>query len=72
MRKKTREMWTSISLVQYLIRCSVMASELTLSVVLSTLLSVGVVDNAVSRAGDDLLVIGVGHELSAEDICPMA
>lgn len=48
-----------------------MAGELTLSVVLRTLLSVGVVDDAVSRAGDDLLTVGVGHELRAEDVCPM-
>lgn len=54
-----------------LISCSVMAGELTLSVVLRTLLSVGVVDDAVSRAGDDLLTVGVGHELRAEDVCPM-
>lgn len=48
-----------------------MAGELTLSVVLRTLLSVGVVDDAVSGAGDDLLIVSVGHELSAEDIRPV-
>lgn len=48
-----------------------MAGELTLSVVLSTLLCVGVIDNTVSGAGDDLLIVGVRHELSTEDICPM-
>lgn len=58
-------------LVQYLIRCSIMAGELTLSVVLRTLLSVGVVDDAVSGAGDDLLAVGVGHELCTEDVRAM-
>jgi len=48
-----------------------MAGELTLLVVLGALLRVGVVDDAVSGAGDDLLVVGVGHELGAEDIRPM-
>lgn len=48
-----------------------MAGELTLSVVLGALLSVGVVDDAVPGAGHDLLTIGVGHELCAEDVCPM-
>lgn len=48
-----------------------MAGELTLSVVLWTLLGVGVEDDAVSGAGDDLLTICVGHELCAEDVCPM-
>lgn len=62
---------SNISVLQYLISCSIMAGELTLSVVLRTLLSVGVVDDAISGAGDDLLVIGVGHELRTEDICPM-
>lgn len=49
-----------------------MAGELILSVKLSTLLGVGVVDDAVTGAGYDLLVIGVGHELSTEDICAVA
>lgn len=48
-----------------------MAGELTLSVVLWTFLSVGVEDDAVSRAGDDLFTICVGHELCAEDVCSM-
>lgn len=48
-----------------------MAGELTLSVVLGALLSVGVVDDAVSGAGHDLLTVGVGHELCAEDVRPM-
>lgn len=58
-------------LFRYLIRCSIMAGELTLSVVLGTLLSVRVVDDAVAGAGDDLLTVGVGHELCTEDVCPM-
>lgn len=45
-----------------------MAGELTLSVELCTLLRVGVVDDAVSRARDDLLIVGVGHELCTEDV----
>lgn len=56
---------------QHLISGSIMAGELTLSVVLGTLLSVGVVDDAVSRAGDNFLIVGVGHELRTEDVCPM-
>lgn len=48
-----------------------MAGELTLSVVLWTFLGVGVEDDAVSGAGDNLLTISVGHELCAEDVCPM-
>lgn len=48
-----------------------MAGELTLSVVLWTLLGVGVVDDAVSGAGDDLLIVGVRHELCTEDVCTM-
>ena len=48
-----------------------MAGELTLSVVLGTLLSVRVVDDAVARARDDLLTVGVGHELCTEDVRPM-
>lgn len=48
-----------------------MAGKLTLSVVLWTLFSVGVVDNAISGAGDDLLIVGVGHELCTEDVCTM-
>ena len=48
-----------------------MAGELTLPVQLQTLLRVRVVDDAVPRAGDDLLVVGVGHELSAEDVGPV-
>lgn len=66
-----RLMLTDISIDQYLISCSIMAGELTLSVVLRTLLSVSVVDDAVSGAGNDLLIVSVGHEFSAEDICPM-
>lgn len=49
-----------------------MAGELTLPVVLGTLLRVGVVDDAVSGAGHDLLIVSVGHELGAEDVRPMA
>lgn len=56
---------------QHLVSCSVMAGELALPVVLRTLLRVGVVDDAVSRAGDDLLIVGVRHELGAEDVCTM-
>lgn len=48
-----------------------MAGELTLSVELGALLDVGVVDDTISGTGDDLLVVGVRHELSAEDICPV-
>lgn len=61
----------SVKYFSYLISCSIMASELTLSVVLRTLLGVGVVDDAVSGAGDNLLTVGVGHELCTEDVCPM-
>lgn len=46
-----------------------MTGELTLSVVLWTLLGVGVEDDAVSGAGDDLLTVCVGHELCAKDVC---
>lgn len=60
-----------LSPVLYLISCSIMTSELTLSVLLGALLCVGVVDDAVSGARDDLLTIGVWHELGAEDVCPM-
>ena len=60
-----------ISPVQYLISCPIVTGELALSVELRTLLSVGVVDDAVSRAGDDLLIVGVRHELRTEDVCPM-
>lgn len=56
---------------QHLISCSVMAAELTLSVQLWTLLSVCVEDDAVSGARDDFLIVGVRHELCAEDVCPM-
>lgn len=45
-----------------------MAGELTLSVVLRALLGVGVVDDAISRAGDNFLIIGVRHELCTEDV----
>lgn len=48
-----------------------MAGELTLSVVLWTFLGVGIEDDAVSGAGNDLLTVCVGHELCAEDVCPM-
>lgn len=48
-----------------------MAGELTLSVVLWTFLGVGVEDNAVSGAGDDLFTVCVGHELCAEYVCSM-
>lgn len=61
----------SVKYFSYLISCSIMAGELTLSVVLRTLLSVGVVDDAVSGAGDNLLTVGVGHELCTKDVCPM-
>lgn len=62
----------TVSLPSYLIRCSVMAGELALPVVLWTFLGVGVEDDAVSGAGDDLLTVCVGHELCAEDVRPMA
>lgn len=48
-----------------------MAGELTLPVELGTLLGVGVVDDTVSGAGHDLLIVGVGHKLCTEDVCPV-
>lgn len=48
-----------------------MAGELTLPVVLGTFLGVGVEDDAVPGAGDNLLTVCVGHELCAEDVCPV-
>lgn len=56
---------------QHLVSCPIMAAELALSVVLGTLLGVRVEDDAVSRAGDDLLIVGVRHELCTEDVCSM-
>lgn len=55
----------------HLVSCSVVTRELTLSVLLGALLRVGVVDDAVARARDDLLAAGVRHELGAEDVCPV-
>lgn len=55
----------------HLVSCPVVARELTLSVLLGGLLRVGVVDDAVAGARDDLLAAGVWHELGAEDVCPV-
>lgn len=71
LRQIQKRVLRRVSLLWHLICCSVMAGELTLPVVLGTLLGVGVEDDAVSGAGDDLLTICVGHELCAEDVCPM-
>lgn len=70
-REKPCVSWEMVPHLWYLICCSVMAGELTLSVVLWTFLGVGVEDDAVSRAGDDLFTVCVGHELCAEDVCSM-
>lgn len=59
------------SCVQYLVGCSVVAGELALPVDVGALLCVGVVDDTIPRARDDLLVTGLGHELSTEDVRPV-
>ena len=60
-----------ISVVRYLVCSTVVAGELALSVELMALLCVGGVDDAIPRAGDDLLVVGVGHELCTENVRTM-
>lgn len=62
---------SSSSPALHLVSCPVVARELTLSVLLGALLRVGVVDDAVAGARDDLLAAGVWHELGAEDVCPV-
>lgn len=57
--------------VQYLIGCAVVAGELALPVDVGALLCVGVVDDTIPRARDDLLVTGLRHELSTEDVRPV-
>lgn len=45
-----------------------MAGELAQPVDVWALLCVGVVDDAITRTRDDLLVAGLRHELSTEDV----
>lgn len=61
----------SLPAAAHLVSCSIVACELTLSVLLGALLRVGVVDDAVAGARDDLLAAGVWHELGAEDVGPV-
>lgn len=52
----------------YLISSAIVAGELALSVDFLALFCVCVINNAVSGAGHDLLIVSMGHELCAEDV----